>query len=286
MIICWWSGGITSAVACKKAIELFGVEQCRVIMIDTKNEHSDTYRFKDDCSKWYGAQIESITGIGDKYSSIADVWDKYSTLNVAFGAVCSSELKGRVRERWQKTNDFEHQVFGFELTKKEAARALALKLNHPGCKPVFPLLMLGLDKQDCIKIVSDAGIKIPDAYALGYSNNNCLQTGCVQGGIGYWQKIERDSPVIFDAMAEREHRYTNIKGKPVTMLKDQSKAAKESGTERVFLRAHPDYPDHKSLGNFKPVPVKSLVDCSGFCGTYDLDDDNPTTEHQLVISGL
>lgn len=43
-IICWWSGGITSSIACKKAIELFGLERCQFIMIDTKNEDNDTYK--------------------------------------------------------------------------------------------------------------------------------------------------------------------------------------------------------------------------------------------------
>ena len=38
-IIGWWSGGITSAVACKIAIDMYGVDNCRIIMIDTKNEH-------------------------------------------------------------------------------------------------------------------------------------------------------------------------------------------------------------------------------------------------------
>lgn len=45
-IICWWSGGITSAVACKTALDLFkDKNKCRVIMIDTGNEDEDTYRF-------------------------------------------------------------------------------------------------------------------------------------------------------------------------------------------------------------------------------------------------
>ena len=63
-VICWWSGGITSAVACKVAIDLYGKDNCEVIMIDTHNEHSDTYRFKDDCSKWYGLPIKTISAIG------------------------------------------------------------------------------------------------------------------------------------------------------------------------------------------------------------------------------
>ncbi len=51
-VICWWSGGVTSAVACNIAIHIYGKENCRVIMLDTQNEHEDTYRFKDDCSIW------------------------------------------------------------------------------------------------------------------------------------------------------------------------------------------------------------------------------------------
>ena len=49
MIICWWSGGITSAVACKLAIDEYGTGNCKVIMLDTRNEHDDTYRFLSDC---------------------------------------------------------------------------------------------------------------------------------------------------------------------------------------------------------------------------------------------
>ncbi len=269
-VICWWSGGATSAVACMKAIEIYGKENCRVVMIDTKNEHDDTYRFKYDCQSWYGIEIEVISAIPDTYGSIEDVWDRYKALNVAHGAICSTELKRSVREKWQKENQFDAQVFGFELTKKEAARALAIKLNHPNCKPIFPLLMLGMDKKDCLKELDAAGINIPQSYKLGYGNNNCLKTGCIQGGIGYWQKIKRDSPVIFDSMADREHRYTDEKGKPVTILKDQSKKAKETGINLVFLRAHPEYPNHKSIDDFPRLEVKSLVDCMGFCGSYDL----------------
>ena len=66
-IICWWSGGVTSAVACKIAIDCFGHKNCRVIMIDTQNEDDDTYRFRLDCEKWYDKRIEIITGIYPTY---------------------------------------------------------------------------------------------------------------------------------------------------------------------------------------------------------------------------
>lgn len=275
-IICWWSGGITSSVACKIAIDLFGKDNCRVIMIDTKNEHPDTYRFKDDCEKWYGVPIEVITGVGDKYESIEDVWFKHKSLNVATGAICSTELKRRVREKWQETNEYDHQVFGFEFDKKEFNRGLSLKLNHPKTNSIYPLLMMGYNKEDCIKIIESAGIEIPIMYQLGFRNNNCFNTGCVQGGVGYWQKMKKDFPDKFDKMAEVEHKLTELKGKPVTMLKDQSKLAKESGNVLVFLKKHPNYPELKSIDEMPECKVEPLFECNGFCGINDLTERSST----------
>lgn len=80
-IIGWWSGGITSAVACRLSIDLFGKENCRIIFIDTGNEDEDTYRFMKDCQKWYGLEIETIKS--DKHEKIQDVWRKYKALNNA-----------------------------------------------------------------------------------------------------------------------------------------------------------------------------------------------------------
>ena len=280
-IICWWSGGITSAVACKLAIDLFDKLHCRVIMIDTYNEHEDTYRFKQDCEQWYGINIESITAIGDKYKSIQDVWIKHKSLNVATGAICSTVLKRLVREEWQKYNSYKYQIFGFEFTKKEFNRALSLQMNHPKTKPIFPLLMLGYDKDKCIKIVQEAGIIVPITYQLGFKNNNCFNTGCVQGGIGYWQKMRNDFPDKFNAMADMEHQLTELKGQPVTMLKDQSKDAKESSNVLVFLKKHSDYPNLKSIDEMPICKVEPLFECNGFCGINDL---NPRTDTEQEIN--
>lgn len=291
-IICWWSGGITSAVACKTALDLFkDKSECRVIMIDTGNEDEDTYRFKTDCEKWYGQPIEVITEIGKDYESIQEVWVKYKSLNVATGAICSTQLKRRVREKWQDENSFDYQVFGFEFDKKEFNRAQGLMLNHPQAKGIYPLLMLGYDKDDCLKIVQEAGIEIPRMYKLGFRNNNCFKTGCVQGGIGYWQKIQREFPDKFDKMAEMEHKLTELRGEPVTMLKDQSNEAKAlveatgiKWKQLIFLKKHPDYPELKCLADTKPQEVKPLFECNGFCGVNDLAGRNDT-EKEINFEG-
>ena len=246
-IVCWWSGGVTSAVACYLSINLFGIDRCRFIMIDTKNEDPDTYRFKKDCETLYGKKIESITAIGTKYESIQDVWKTRLSLNVSHGAICSSELKRAVREKWQTRANFTHQVFGFEFDSKEFNRAMSLKLNHYKAKAIFPLLMFGYSKEDCINFFKEKKIEVPRTYKLGFRNNNCFKTGCVQGGIGYWKKMQTDFPEKFNKMAEVEHYITEKKQKPVTMLKDQSRNAKAKGTNLVFLKKHPDYPDYKCI---------------------------------------
>lgn len=286
-VISWWSGGITSAVACKVAIDIYGVENSRVIMIDTKNEHPDTYRFLKDCEKWYGLEIEIITGIGEKYGNIFDVWRKHKSLNTATGAICSTNLKRLVREKWEKTNTYKHQVFGFEFDKKEMNRALSMTMNHgERTKAIYPLLMMGYDKKDCIKIVEDVGIRIPEAYSLGYQNNNCLLTGCVQGGIGYWQKIQKEMPEKFDVMAALEHELTDLKGEPVAMLKDQSNDAKakmklDPKSHLVFLKKHPMYPDNKCIDDMPQRKVEPLFECNGMCGVNDL---SPRSETEKEIA--
>lgn len=283
-IICWWSGGITSAVACKKAIELFGKDNCRVIMIDTKNEDEDTYRFRVDCEFWYQLPIETITALGNgKYNTIQDVWEDFESLNVATGAICSTELKRRVRKDWQKNNEYKDQVFGFEFDKKEMNRALAMREHYPESNPIFPLLMLGLSKKDCINIVQEAGITVPRSYTWGFGNNNCLKTGCVQGGIGYWQKMRDEFPDKFEAMAEEEHKLTNLRGEPVTMLKDQSnkaklKAKEDKKSQLVFLVKHPDYPDNKCLNDMPLRTVKPLTECNGFCNIDIYNKKNETLQ--------
>ncbi len=284
-IVCWWSGGITSAVACKIAIDIYGVDNCRVIMIDTQNEHQDTYRFKSDCEKWYRLPIEIITGIGEKYSNIFDVWRTYKSLNTATGAICSSELKRMVREKWEKENRFKHQVFGFEFDKKEMNRALSMTLNHGArTKAIYPLLLMGYDKKDCIRIVAEQGIEIPLMYKLGFQNNNCFGTGCIQGGIGYWQKMQREFPNKFEVMADLKHELSDLKGEPVTMLKDQSNDAKSNTANKsnlVFLKYNPKYPNNKSLADMKDCKVEPLFECNGMCSINDL---NPISETEKQIN--
>lgn len=260
-IIAWWSGGVASAVTCRICIEWFGVENVRLVFIDTHNEHPDTYRFLSDCERWYNSKIETICH--PTYTDIRDVWYDHLSLNISKGAKCSEVLKIQVRQQFIKKNPFSFQAFGFDVTELE--RAKNMQKNNPHLRPIFPLIAQLMNKKDCIKTIQKANnlflnIEVPITYKLGFQNNNCFQTGCVKGGIGYWQKIQTESPEKFDAMAIVEHDLTNLKGEPVTICKDQSK-----GGGLIFLKPHPNYPNMKDISMINGKQPESLMECNGFC---------------------
>lgn len=262
-VIAWWSGGVRSAVTCKLCIDYFGIENVRIIFIDTKNEDDDTYRFKSECEKWYKKEIETISS--KQYDNIEDIWFDHLSLGLAKGARCSLDLKIKVRQDFTKRNTFSYQAFGYDID--ETGRAKDMKNSNPHLRPIFPLLMAWLDKFDCVKIVQKANdmfltINLPLPYQMGLENNNCFKTGCVSGGIGYWQWMQKNQPEKFDAMAEREKQITDLKGKPVTICKDQSK-----GGGLVFLKPHPKYPEMKDISMMKGRPPEKLMECNGFCST-------------------
>lgn len=101
-------------------------------------------------------------------------------------------------------------VWGFDL--EEQNRAEQLEESMPEFHHEFPLIDKMLTKEDAHAILERLGIRRPQMYDLGYQNNNCI--GCVKGGMGYWNKIRKDFPDVFERRAklEREIGHSCIKG--------------------------------------------------------------------------
>ncbi|AHX01111.1 hypothetical protein M316_0046 [Nitrincola phage 1M3-16] len=211
-ILCWWSAGVTSAIACKLAIEAYGRENIELIYFKIDSAHSDNDRFKKECEEWYSLPIHVRRS--DKYLDQFDVIEKTRYINGPSGARCTLELKKSVRYSVEKEIDYKHQVFGFEFSKKEINRALRFLEQYPQASPIFPLIEKKMDKAACLHYLEKVGIKRPEMYTLGYSNNNCV--GCVKGGAGYWNKIRVDFPEVFEKMAHLEEKIG------ATCLKDKN----------------------------------------------------------------
>ena len=199
-VLAWFSAGCPSAVAARLAVHEYGAENVDIVNTDVGSEHPDNVRFIREVSEWIGQPILSVKS--EKYRDTWQVWEERRFLNGPYGALCTTELKKKIRQAIQ--NDYGPQVFGYSAELKEVKRANRFRVQNPEVTLLTPLIERGLTKGDCLAMVERAGIEIPAMYQLGYKNNNCI--GCVKGGMGYWNKIRVDFPDTFNRMAglERE----------------------------------------------------------------------------------
>lgn len=267
-IVCWFSCGAASAVATKKVIESLKPGQELVIAYTmVKDEHEDSMRFLKECEEWLGYPVTIL--MNKKYKgSVDEVIKQTRYMSGVYGARCTKELKKQVRIDWQRHDDT--HVFG--MTIEEENRIDQLLDGEPELD-IYPVLIeLGLTKNDCFKILVDAGIELPEMYKLGYRNNNCV--GCLKAtGAGYWNKVRKDFPDVFNKRAEQE-RILGLSGMckisknkldkqwpevVEKMERDGAKMSYDRNSLRIPLRyLPPDAGSHKDL---------DIGSCGFFCET-------------------
>lgn len=229
-VVAWFSCGAASAVAAKLMLEERPDAVVARCVVD--NEHQDNWRFARDCAAWFGKEVVELRS--EKYADCWEVWEKRRFLNSPGGALCTVEMKKKVRQAFEQPDDV--QVFGF--TWDETERATRFRENNPEIKVRFPLIERRYTKARCYYEIEQAGLVLPAMYRLGYHNANCI--GCVKGGAGYWNKIRFDFPVTFRRMAALEESIG------ATVLKEKSLRDLLPGEGR-----------HEDL---------ELPDCGLFCG--------------------
>lgn len=259
MKIGWFSCGVTSAVACKLALDKYGSENVKLFYMVINSAHDDNERFIKDCEDWYGVKIEKRRS--EKYVDQFDVIERTKYVNGPSGARCTLELKKNVRYKIESEIDYDGQIFGFEFSKKEVNRAIRFAQQYPKAKPIYPLIERQISKQQCAELLLRNGIALPKMYDLGFHNNNCI--GCVKGGMGYWNHIRKHFPDVFNKMADLEQKVGNscIKGKYLKDL-DESQGRHEP----------PILPD---CGTFCEIEFADIIDSNTdkiMDGTLNIND--------------
>jgi len=193
-VIGWFSCGAASAVGI--ALELAERPDMEIVRIRIGTEHKDSDRFAADCEEklFRKAIITLSPPDGDHLAVIR----RTRYIKGPHGARCSRELKQLVRLAYQRPGDL--HVFGFDA--EERHRAEDFRENNPDLWFRCPLIEAGVTKSDCKRVLERKGIELPAMYRLGYANANCV--GCVKGGMGYWNRIRKDFPLMFDEMAKLE----------------------------------------------------------------------------------
>lgn len=185
------------------------------IYIDIDDQHPDSMRFIKDCEAAVGKEIRILRS--KEYRCVEDCVRVYGGFKDARNgfAPCTGWLKKRVRKEWEQENrryDLAY-VWGFDMQEKN--RAEKIVEANPQAKHEFPLIEQNLSKEE-VHGLFERTFKFPRPamYDMGYPNNNCI--GCVKGGMGYWNRIRKDFPEVFESRAKLERTVGH------SMLKDKN----------------------------------------------------------------
>ena len=184
------------------------------IYIDIADQHPDSMRFIKDCEKAIGKKITVLRST--EYRNVEDcvrVFNGFQDINTHF-IPCTGWMKKRIRKQWEAEHaDYEiTYVWGFDLNEKN--RADRIVESNPQFHHEFPLIEANLTKEEVHGLFERTfDFARPFMYEIGYSNNNCV--GCIRGGMGYWNRIRKDFPEVFESRAklEREVGHSILKDK-------------------------------------------------------------------------
>lgn len=240
-IAVWFSCGAASAVAAKKTVEIYGgTHNILIVNNPVKEEDSDNIRFMNDVSKWIGLPVIQAINSDIGTTSAVDVWEKRQYMSGIKGAPCTVLLKKEARYQFEVSNKIDWHVLGFTFDEKDRHDRF-VKFERDNVIPV--LIDLQIIKNDCFKIITDAGIELPRMYKLGYPNANCK--GCVKAtSPTYWNHVRKINPEVFELRAIQSRRIG------VRLVRYKSK--------RIFLDELPA----DAVGN----KMKSY-ECGIFCDT-------------------
>ena len=191
MKIAWFSAGVSSAVATK-------LSNPDIIFYNhVEDMHPDTERFIRDCEAWFG---KKVTRMDSPVKTVENACRLSACITIprSFTA-CTKHLKIRPRQLWESANPGRH-TYVWGMDKNETSRMDGLRERMPQYDHEFPLA--NMTKAEAHGYLEQAGIKRPAIYAEGYPNGNCI--GCIRGGMGYWNKIRREYPGVFENRAKLE----------------------------------------------------------------------------------
>ncbi|MEM4359712.1 MAG: hypothetical protein QXT45_04230 [Candidatus Bilamarchaeaceae archaeon] len=135
---------------------------------------------------------------------------------------CSEILKARRLQRFFEDGDM--LVFGIGADEVQRAQRLVGVYQTIAVKTsrwptlCFPLIPENVSSDEIDMFLSNAGIREPELYRLGFKHNNC-SGGCVRAGKRQWLMLLSKLPDVYMDRERVERDFRRHFGKNVSFLK-------------------------------------------------------------------
>jgi 3'-phosphoadenosine 5'-phosphosulfate sulfotransferase (PAPS reductase)/FAD synthetase len=207
----FFSGGIMSWAAAKRAVAKYGAENATLLFTDTLIEDEDLYRFLDEAASNIGARLVKIADGRTPWQ----VFHDEKMIGNTWADPCSKILKRQLSLKWLRENVEPREtslVFGIHFMEEhrlecEVKDKTTGKIVKRGVRPRYnDLGFPHVEAPMCNKPwmgegqihewLASEGIEKPRLYKLGFSHNNCGGF-CIKAGEGHFANLLRTLPERF-----------------------------------------------------------------------------------------
>lgn len=248
--VSFFSGGIMSWAASKRAVTKYGAKNVTLLFTDTLIEDEDLYRFLPEAACDVGARLEIITEGRTPWQ----VFNDKKLIGNTQKDPCSEVLKRIPAIKWLKENcvpedtalvfgihwmevhrlesDGVDKKTGLPIKRGVRPRYNALGFPHveaPMCDAPY------MTEMDIHKWLDRSGIERPRLYRMGFAHNNCGGF-CVKAGEGHFANLLRQMPERFAEHEDEEAAFN---------------AARPGKRRQTVLAPEVRQPD----GSYKRVPL-------------------------------
>jgi 3'-phosphoadenosine 5'-phosphosulfate sulfotransferase (PAPS reductase)/FAD synthetase len=219
--VVFFSGGLMSWAAAKRAVATYGAKNTTLVFTDTLIEDPDLYRFLDEAASNVGAPLVKLTEGRTPWQVFRDE----KLIGNTRADPCSKILKRQPGEAWLKANCDPLDtvlIFGIHWEEKhrlegEVWDRRTKQMVRRGVRPRYQ--KLGYPRveapmcetpwktaQDIREMARAEGLALPRLYGLGFAHNNC-GSFCVKAGEGHFLHLLRTLPQLYAYHEDEEEAF-------------------------------------------------------------------------------
>lgn len=178
-----FSGGLCSAWAAKRVVDLYGRDSVTLLFADTLIEDAELYEFNERWSDFLGVPITRIC----EGLTPWELFRREMMIANSRFPICSIMLKREPLDVWHRLHCLElNTVVYIGMDWEEGDRLSKMRESKPTWRIEAPMQWEPIwDKCRMVEETEKLGIPIPRLYKLGFPHNNCGGR-CVAAGISHF----------------------------------------------------------------------------------------------------